>query len=378
MLTRDVRLEGFTTDEWRRLGEVFGRPQAGPAPVGPAPVGSAPVGSAAVAPAQAASLAQAALLEQSPPRADNDPALCASGGLIVLTSGRRLLKLLHTERGRQDPHQQSFPAPLSVLADRYGARWAIEIQQGALEDLMERFGERLSPKDELLHQGLKLLAISRELEAEGRITSFPRRISEWPVPSERMLLRAFDALCHVRQVVLVGVFRAGELYTCLAARRAEFGLDWIVGPELLRERMGLLSGDWTRDYRHLLRATEEVVGPVAVGCFGEYATLRKLVTSAEPGEFAQAIAARELVVSPVVPALAVPLGLDVGRAVLSSLRGLAAKLSDRDFSGPSAAFSSALGRFQQILPASVDIPALLGFDPLDLLKKLTSRNSPPD
>ena len=86
-----------------------------------------------------------------------------------------------------------------------------------------------------------------------------------------------DAICPAGQSVLIGVFKKGRLHTALAARRGPHGFDRVVGPSVLRREMGLVSGDWTRDYRYLTRAAEACVGTgVCLGCFAELATLQEL------------------------------------------------------------------------------------------------------
>ena len=137
------------------------------------------------------------------------------------------------------------------------------------------------------------------------------------MPHERVLVRALDALCPEGKVMLLGVFEDGALFTAIVARRKGHGFDLLLGPEKLRSEMGLVSGDWRRDYRHLARAAERAAGPLALGCFGELETLRDL----RPLPRHRALGPRRWLrgtsfLSPAVPAVALPLGIDVGRAAL--------------------------------------------------------------
>ena len=330
MLTQDVSFEGFTATDWQRLADVFRAPSFG---------------------------ASVALGEESSG---------SRGGVVAISTGNRLRKLVHTKRGRLDVRAADWPMKLPELAGRYDASWAAELTAGALEELVERFSERLRPHQEYLEQGLELARALRELEAEGLVSLWPKRFADIPVPGSRVIGTALDLLCGEGRAIALGVFRHGELYTGLVARRRGLGFDRIVGPDELREEMGLLSGDFRRDYRHFVAAAERTVAPLSVGAFGELLTFQALAKNPAPGAFALAVAARDLLISPVSPALAVPLGVDVGRAAFAGLRGLAERF------GAGAAFAPMLGRAEQFV--SRDLSALLGFDPWATMVGLFERD----
>jgi hypothetical protein len=292
---------------------------------------------------------------------------------LVVTAGQRVKKVLVTELGRIDPALQPWPEPLADVAERYRARWALELKAGALDELMERFADRLRRDQDALGQIVLLVGILRELEAEGKIRVWPWRLSSWPVPHERVLTRALDALCPDGKAMLLGVYEQGELYTAIVARRSGSGFDLILGPDRLRSEMGLVSGDWRRDYRHLVRAAEARAAPLAIGCFGELETLRGLLSSPRPGAWAGAIAARDVVLSPAVPAVAIPLGLDVGRAAIVAVRGLAERLGAGAWLSSDGPLAPALNRVREIAGVDKDVRQLLGFDPILLISKIFSR-----
>ena len=329
MLTQDVSFEGFTATDWQRLADVFRAPNFGGG---------------------------------SEPR----EAARARGGVIAVTTGNRLRKLVHTQRGRLDARQAEWPMKLPQLAGSYDASWAVELSAGALEELVERFADRLSPQQEYLEQALELARALRELEAEGLVAMWPKRFADIPVPGSRVISGALDLLCGEGRAIALGVFRHGELYTGLVARRRGLGFDRIVGPDELRAEMGLLSGDFRRDYRHFAAAAERTVAPLAVGAFGELLTFQALAKDPAPGAFALAVAARDLLISPVSPALAVPLGLDVGRAAFAGLRGLAERF------GAGGALGPLFGRAEEFV--SRDVSALLGFNPWAALVGLFERD----
>jgi hypothetical protein len=319
-----------------------------------------------------------ALLEAFRPvdTAQGDSPAVSKGGVVLVTDGKRPIKLLHTVKGRLDPNEQPWPAALPDIAKRHASRWVVELEFGALETLFDRFGDALKPDDDYLKQVLALLALFRQYEVEGRIRVWPPSLSQWPVPSHKTASRALDAFCPAGQSVLIGVFKKGQLYTALAARRGPLGFDRIVGPSVLRREMGLVSGDWTRDYRYLTRAAEAGVGTVCVGCFAELATLQALAGSRRPGAWAEAIAIREVILSPVVPALAIPVGIDVGLAALKGVRALAERARSVDWLAPQGPLAHFIDRIQGAKSPALNLKSILGFDPLGLLYKLAEKRAP--
>jgi hypothetical protein len=349
VLTRDVRFEGFTHAQWVLLGEAFrpATPAAARAPNEEIPAEGA--------------------LAVPPP----------AGGVIAVTSESSLRKLVGTRLGRLDPAVEPWPVPLSELARRHGARWAMELPSGSLEELADRFAERLTREQDFLAQVLELLHVVKELEAEGLLAVWPWRIAEWPVPNERAVLRALDLTCPNEKAIVLGVFDGGELATCLVARRKGNAFDRIVGPEELRAEMGILSGDFRRDHRHLVAAVERAIAPVGLGCFAELGTLRALAGSREAGAWARAVATQDVVIAPWMPGVAVPLGLDVGRVALRGLRTLAESFGASHLLSREGPIAQAVLGFERPPWLDQDLRAFLGFDPLKLLGRLLSRDLEP-
>jgi hypothetical protein len=138
----------------------------------------------------------------------------------------------------------------------------------------------------------------------------------------------------------------------------------------MRERMGLLSGDWRRDYRHLVGAVERDLGPLAVGCFCELTKFRSLEVDSTPGAWARAVVVRDLVISPLPAPLAVPLAVDAARATVAVARQLVQGFDP-------------MGLVLPLLRKLSPPPMLQGreareangapFHPLEVLRKLLSR-----
>jgi hypothetical protein len=267
MFTRDVRFEGWTTEDWSRLlGLWKSSPESGAEPVG--------------------------------------------GGLLVIHSAGRIRKMLHTKRGRIDKDGVTWPAPLPPLAAQHGASWIVAAPTGGLERLAERFGARCKREDDLATQARLLLDILRELANDGTIEIWPHRLDRFALPARPPFQNTLAALFPPGHLVGMALFHQGELYTSIAIRRDPGGISHIVGPEELRRRLSFLSGDFRRDYRYTLEAMEDTIGPVALGCFSELSIFRDLQSSSSWRRWLRALAVRDVIVTPARASLAAPLAAD--------------------------------------------------------------------
>lgn len=347
MLHADVRLEGFTASDWSRVLSLFS--------------------------------------PRVPSGGERDPDR-PRGGVIAIVGEGRLRKLLHTRAGRMrlDDVVADWPLEPGELAHRHDASWAAQIEVGALENVMDRFGAKVRQGDDLTAQILLFLALVRDEIDGGRIVFWPQRLAGMPLPSPGVVRTTLDAVCPTGSSMLLGLFEGGELWTSIAMRRsAEGTFDWILGPDEIRRDMGLLAGDFRRDYRHLSRTLERKVGKLALGCFAEASTFKRLEVDATPGAWARAVAIRDIILSPVPPALAIPIGIDAGRAAVSAIRTVAVRTGALAFLGPAA---DALKRMvpEQVLDelnfiansddAMKHRVSLFGFEPLELLRRLLSRD----
>ncbi len=329
MLTADVRFEGWTTETWTRFLHLW-KPRATP---------------------------------------DREPTR-PRGGVIVIHEEDRVRKLMHTRTGRLDP-SGPWPIPLGELCEAHHASWALSAKAGALEDVMERFGARLRRSDDITAQALLIVTIVREMMDEGVIERWPKRLQGIPMPSEPMVRRSLDAICPDGHAMVLGLFRrGGDLWTAGTARRRGQGFDVLAGPEELRRRMGVLSGDWRRDYRHLARAVEEEYAPVAMGCFAEVDRFRELQVDASPGAWGRAAVVRDVVLSPMPLGVRLALGADGARFAFEGFRSMVGR-------------SDALRRFEPVMASmrkrigdaagDRDVSHTLGFDPLAVLRALLRR-----
>ncbi len=327
MLTTDVRFEGWTTEDWVRFLHLW-QPRATPD------------------------------VEATRPR----------GGLFIIHDSSRIRKMLHTRRGRLEPGGP-WPVPLQDLATEHGASWAIEAHLGALDEVMERFGARARREDDLTAQGLVLVGVVRQMMAEGAIASWPARLRGVPPPTDAMVRRAVDAVCADGKAIALGMFKDEELWTALVARRRGDGFDVIAGPDELRPAMGLLSGDWRRDYRHLVRAAEERYAPLAFGCFAEVGAFRDLQTDGRPGAWSRAVAVRDVILSPIPLAVGVALGVDGARYALDGIKIVTGRIDPLGLFDP--LLRAVRGKLGQA--TGKDVPGALGFDPMAALRALLRR-----
>lgn len=330
MFSPDVRFEGFTSADWTRVLLLF--------------------------------------QPRRPAARERDPSR-PHGGVVAVHTGGRLRKLVHTDVGRLrlDDAQRDWPMSAEAVAARHDASWAAVIETGALEDIMDRFGARARRSDDLTTQLLTILQLAREELVLGRLDFWPRRLQGVPIPTPGVVRGTLDSVCPVGRTMVLGLFESGELWTSVALRRGAGGFDLIVGPDEVRGDMGLLAGDFRRDYRHLSRAIEERSGPVAFGCYAEVSTLHKLVVDPNPGAWTRAVAVRDVILSPVPAAIALPLGIDAGRAALTALRTVAERVDPMGMVVPT---------LRILLEASSkerDVARLLDFHPLELLRRLLSR-----
>jgi hypothetical protein len=296
-----------------------------------------------------------------------------------------VLKLLHTKLGRLDPTSAPPPsgqADARALALRTGqasalvqvakahhASWALGLRLGALDEVMERFGARARRGDDLTAQGLQLVTIVREMIDEGAIASWPQRLRGLPVPTPHVVRRTLDALCPDGRAIALGLFDSEGLWVSFVARRRAGAFDVIAGPDELRPALGLLSGDWRRDYRHLARAVEDRYAPLAFGCFAEVTRFRALQTDPNPGAWMRAVAVRDVVLAPMPVAVGVGLGVDGARYALRGLRVLTERIAPLAALGPMV--DAARARVAKV--TGKDVGALLGFDPLAALRALLER-----
>ncbi len=339
MLSPDVRLEGFTAEDWTRLLQLF-KP----------------------APSKTASL----------------------GGLFVIHEAGEVRKMLHTRRGRLEREGEWRQWPdvsegqrtkrLAALAEAHQASWVVAAEVGTLEEVMERFGARARREDDLVAQALSLITIVRELMTARRIEGWPRRLKNVPVPTQPMIRRALDAVCKESHAIALGVFKDGALWTALVVRRAARGFDLVAGPDELRRAMGLISWRVAARRPSPRRRGRRSLRAVGVRLLRRAATLSTLQADARPGAWSRAVAVRDVILSPMPLAIGVALGLDGARYAWSTVRSVTP--TPALFHAPLAVFEPAVQALRKRVSSATDkdIASVLGFSPLEVLRALRRRD----
>ena len=323
MFTPDVQVLDFSAQDWRRLPDLFRAPGSGlPAALG--------------------------------------------GGIIAVRDGQRLIKVTSTLHGRL-PLPETGYASAASLGQTHDGTFAVVLSTSALDQFGDRFARRLTRGQSFHVQVEAFIGALRELEQEGEVELWPAPFAEWPIPTERAFGNALDLVCPEGKSLVLGAFDDGALYTALCLRRRGPAFDIVMGPDRVRRDMGLLSGDFSRDYRYLGAAVEARLGPLAVGCYAELSTFRRLASDPAPGAWATAVAVRDVVLTPITAGLAVPLGVDAGRAALALAKGLLGQFSI--FGGLQAPASLGPKLERAYALVENDMRRYLGFDPWRVLTR---------
>lgn len=316
------RSEGFEREDWQRWGEALG-------------VGE----------------------EDEPPRA----------GLLLVEEEGQLVRVVHTARARLDPSRVNAAASLAQLAVDHRAGWVVRMQSSDLTGLC-REPWAVREDEDYVARLLQLWSALADLQAEGRLQSWPHALTSWPALVD-LAPRGLAPLCPDEHVALAAIWRGTRLSTALAFRKKRGRIERIVGPRVLQAAMGLVSGDWTRDYRYLSQATERLLGPLGLGFFAQESAVRELSRQGDAAAWARAVATREVIVSPMSSGLAMPLGIDLGRSALRRARDF---VGSRGWGGW---IPHELGVLFDSDSRRPDLRDLLGLDPFQLLERATRAES---
>lgn len=299
------------------------------------------------------------------------------GSLVVVVSREgELLKAFHTVRGRVRDLTLGAPTPdapfgpLEGLPERYDARRVVAMREGTLAELFERASTRMHREDDYLTQWLHIArAIREELDA-GRLAVHPRPLVAIPIPSSALVHRTLDTILPDDHAFVLAVWREHALHTAIAVRRRAGQIDWIAGPDELLAWTGPLGGDWRRDHRVLEEAVAAHVAPVHLGLYGDLRSIRRLLRSRQAGAWVKAVLARDVILHPVPPYVAVALGADAARRVARKSTDLLGSLDPVQRLAPM--FSVLRGRILEV----ASVTQTLGFDPLKLLAQFLEREDP--
>jgi hypothetical protein len=127
---------------------------------------------------------------------------------------------------------------------------------------------------------------------------------------------------------------------------------------------------------------EKKVGKLSLGVFAEMQTIRALSVDPTPGAWARAVAIRDVILSPVPAALAIPLGIDAGRAAFSAFRSVTERAQGLSFVSPvlmstfGRTFAAAREALGQAAAAAglTDANDPSDLDLLDVVRRLLARD----
>ena len=342
MISGDLRIEGFDSRSWTNLISLFA----------PNVVGRQ----------------QTEAIDSDAPEIDEAADAGALGTLVIVLDDReRVLKAMHTKRGRVKGLTYEGPDALASMADQWGASSCVVLREGVMEEMSERVSKRIDRGDDYVAQCLAIARTVREMSEAGLLLSWPPTMDGVPVPTIGMVRRALDTVLPDGHAMVAVVWSGNAPWTAMVLRRRAGMIDLIAGPDLLARWTGPLGGDWRRDYKVIGDAVERAVAPVHLGLFTEVKTLRQLLRDYDPGAWAQAVAVRDVIVHPMPPYVTVALGADTLR--------LAAQRSARWLGGIDALSQLApIGRYLRAQVAEVaSVSQTLGFDPLKLLAQWLRR-----
>jgi hypothetical protein len=276
---------------------------------------------------------------------------------------------VHSHRGPLSTVGWEGPGALEAFARRWDTRFALALRVGAWEALLDRVAGRRLPGDDQWMTLTQLLGAARELEDEGALAYVPRLGAGFPLPPTEVLRRAWDLVLPEGHSAALALFDDGALDTALVLVRRRGRLERVLGPEAVLRWTGPLGGDPRRDYRVVHAALASALPPVAFGVYAETQVVSALLRG-EPGDWARALAVRDVLVHPMPPWLAMTTGASAVRGAAAQTRRLLGSLEDRGLLGP---FSRQL-RGLADLAGALDLQGLLGFDPLGLLAALLRRS----
>lgn len=347
MIAADVRIEGFDARSWTNLVSLF-------------------------APGVLQRIQRGPQQSDAPELDSRDASERPAGTLVaVISAERKVRRAFHTVRGRVRGLATISKDELHELAARYGARRALVIREGAIEEIAERVAQRLERGDDYIAQWLVLARTVRELIDAGIIEVSPRPFAALPIPTAGMVRRALDIVLPEDRSLVMVLWNGQTPWTAVALRRRGGEIDRIAGPDLIARWSGPLGGDWRRDHRFVSEGVERALAPLHLGIYGQIGSVRALLRSAEPGAWARAVALREVIVRPSPPYVAVALGADATRAIA---RRTATILGGIDALARFAPLASAVrSRVSEI----ASVTQTLGFDPLAVLAVLLARADAP-
>ncbi len=292
----------------------------------------------------------------------------AGGMLLVAHDGTNVLRALHTLRGvvaTEGPYNGR--ETLTALAAQCDTHFAVALRRDAAERFMERAGGRCTTGDDAVETTLLTLNIVRELMDDGAVDVLPAPLRSIPLPPAEVVRVAWDRILPDDHSAVIALFEGPALVSGVAIRRRGGVIDQVHGVESLRAWSGPLGGDFRRDHRVIRAAVERSLGPVAVGFFAPEAMVQGLLRAEVAGQWARAVAVRDVIVEPMPAWAAMATGVSALHRAADESRRWAL---DAD------GWLARATRKVVDLAGTVDVQSVLGFDPLAVLGVVARESRP--
>jgi hypothetical protein len=241
-------------------------------------------------------------------------------GVVVVVVNRFGITVacFHTARGMLDPKLLPAPGDLEGLCEVTGSKACIVMREQAMKEVADYLAEPLDADEEYDARVLRFARVVRELGNGNWLRVWPNPFPNLVLAAAPAAKSATDILLPDGHTVVVCVFDEGEVWTGAALRRSGGKLDALVGPVAIADWAGPLGGAWERDQRVVARAIERELGPVHLGVYMDRSTAEDVFHPQNPGGWAVAHAARDLIANPLPPYLAAGFGIDMLRGTASA------------------------------------------------------------
>lgn len=297
-----------------------------------------------------------------------EPATAATPlAVVVVDEQDQPIAAFNTEGQALDVGSYSSSSGLAGFCEANGMQRGIKLRQGAIERLTDRASTALPMPGNYAVQWLVLLELLREAEADGLLSFHPDRRRP-PLPSAAVLRRAADLVLPAGRALVLAIHDRGDLWTAVALRRGQDGLDMLVGPRTILGWTGPLGGAYRRDHRVLTRSVSAHMAPVQLGIYAERERFERLLRDPSPGAWASAVATRDVLIEPAPAYVSVAMAADAARATAALVKSLLGGADPLGALGPAAVYArERVGRV-------ASMTALLGFNPLRSLSNRLQRN----
>jgi hypothetical protein len=291
------------------------------------------------------------------------------GGLLVIVyRGEQVRAAIHSHRGRCALDEWRGVDSIPKLAEQFDARFAIAIEDGAVELMLDRWGARVDPDEPAREAWLLLIDAVREVVDEKKLYFWPDLVPGGvPRPTRAVIDAAAELILPAGKAAFALLFRDDATLDAAIVVARPVGAPFTVyGAEKIVASVGALTGDPRRDTPLVRAWIERELGPVHFGAHTRSSTLESLLRSEQAGAWSRAFNEGQLKIDPTPPWVVAALGADVARSALALARGALGSLMDR--------VAPALESATRVASARATLSGLLGLDVGSVLGSVLRRS----